>query len=107
MITDNQVQEALDWMIKNEDALAEAKAAYHDLDRFSKTIKAELMSNISSNMSVAARETEALANEEYKTHLDNLRIAEEQYLKYEYKMDHNKLICQLWQTISANKRQSV
>ena len=107
MITDNQVQEALDWMIKNEDALAEAKAAYHDLDRFSKTIKAELMSKISSNMSVAARETEALANEEYKTHLDNLRIAEEQYLKLEYKMDHNKLICQLWQTISANKRQSV
>ena len=107
MITDNQVQEALDWMIKNEDALPEAKAAYHDLDRFSKTIKAELMSKISSNMSVAARETEALANEEYKTHLDNLRIAEEQYLKYEYKMDHNKLICQLWQTISANKRQSI
>ena len=107
MITDNQVQEALDWMIKNEDALAEAKAAYHDLDRFSKTIKAELMSKISSNMSVAARETEALANEEYKTHLDNLRIAEEQYLRYEYKMDPNKLICQLWQTISANKRQSI
>ena len=107
MITDNQVQEALDWMIKNEDALAEAKAAYHDLDRFSKTIKAELMSKISSNMSVAARETEALANEEYKTHLDNLGIAEEQYLRYEYKMDHNKLICQLWQTISANKRQSI
>ena len=107
MITDNQVQEALDWMIKNEDALAEAKAAYHDLDRFSKTIKAELMSKISSNMSVAARETEALANEEYKTHLDNLRIAEEQYLKYEYNKDHNKLFCQLWQTISANKRQSI
>tara|TARA_R100001443_G_scaffold22391_2_gene34631 strand:+ start:1780 stop:2103 length:324 start_codon:yes stop_codon:yes gene_type:complete len=107
LITENQVQEALNWMIKNEDALAVAKAAYHDLDRFSKTIKAELMSKISSNMSVAARETEALANEEYKTHLDNLRIAEEQYLKLEYKMDHNKLICQLWQTISANKRQSV
>jgi len=107
MITEKQVEEALDWMIKNEDALAEAKAAYHDLDRFSKTIKAELMSKISSNMSVAARETEALANEEYKTHLDNLRIAEEQYLRYEYKMDHNKLICQLWQTISANKRQSI
>jgi len=107
MITEKQVQEALDWMIQNEDALAEAKAAYHDLDRFSKTIKAELMSNISSNMSVAARETEALANEEYKTHLRNLRIAEEEYLQYEYKMDHNKLICQLWQTISANKRQSI
>ena len=107
MITEKQVQEALDWMIQNEDALAEAKAAYHDLDRFSKTIKAELMSKISSNMSVAARETEALANEEYKTHLDNLRIAEEQYLRYEYNMDHNNLICQLWQTISANKRQSI
>ena len=107
MITENQVQEALDWMINNEDALAAAKAAYHDLDRFSKTIKAELMTKISSNMSVAARETEALANEEYKTHLENLCTAEKDYLKLEYKMDHNKLICQLWQTISANKRQSV
>ena len=107
MITESQVQEALNWMLEKEDALAEAKAAYHDLDRFSKTVKAELMSKISSNMSVSARETEALANEEYKTHLDNLRHAEEEYLKLEYKMDHNKLICQLWQTISANKRQSV
>ena len=107
MITETQVEEALEWMLENEDSLAGAKAAYHDLDRFSKTVKAELMSKISSNMSVSARETEALANEEYKTHLDNLRHAEEEYLKLEYKMDHNKLICQLWQTISANKRQSV
>ncbi len=38
MITEQQVQEALDWMIKNEDAMAVAKAAYHDLDRFSKTV---------------------------------------------------------------------
>ena len=77
MITEQQVQEALDWMLTNEDAMAVAKATYHDLDRFSKTIKAELMSKLSGNMSVSARETEALANEEYKTHLDNLRQAEE------------------------------
>ena len=76
MITEKQVQEALDWMIQNEDALAEAKAAYHDLDRFSKTIKAELMSNISSNMSVAARETEALANEKYKYSSRLLRLSQ-------------------------------
>ena len=107
MISESQVEEALEWMIKKEDALAVAKATYHDLDRYSKTIKAELMSKISSNMSVAARETEALANEEYKTHLDNLRHAEEIYLKLEYGMDHKKLVCQLWQTISANKRQSI
>ena len=107
MITESQVQEALNWMLENEDSLAVAKASYHDLDRYSKTIKAELMSKISSNMSVAARETEALANEEYKTHLDNLRHAEEIYLKLEYGMDHKKLVCQLWQTISANKRQSI
>jgi hypothetical protein len=107
MITEQQVQEALDWMLTNEDAMAVAKATYHDLDRFSKTIKAELMSKLSGNMSVSSRETEALANEEYKTHLDNLRQAEETYLKFEYKMDHNKMICQLWQTISANKRQSI
>ena len=107
MITEQQVQEALDWMIANEDAIAVAKAAYHDLDRFSKSLKAKLMAKESSNMSVSAREIEALSNEEFLTHLDNLRIAEERYLKYEYKMDHSKMICQLWQTISANKRQSV
>ena len=39
--------------------------------------------------------------------LSALREAEQRYLQLEYKMDHNKLICQLWQTISANKRQSV
>ena len=38
MITESQVQEALNWMLEKEDALAEAKAAYHDLDRFSKTV---------------------------------------------------------------------
>ena len=107
MIDEAQVQEALNFMVENDDNMAVAKAAYHDLDRFSKTVKAELMSKLSGNMSVSARETEALANEEYKTHLDNLREAEERYLKYEYKMDHSKMICQLWQTISANKRQSI
>ena len=107
MITEQQVQSALDWMITNEDDMAKAKADYHDLDRFSKTIKAELMSQVSSNMSVSAREIEALAHQKYITHLSALRDAEQIYLQYEYKMDHNKMICQLWQTISANKRQSV
>ena len=32
MITESQVEEALEWMIKKEDALAVAKATYHDLD---------------------------------------------------------------------------
>jgi len=107
MITEQQVQSALDWMITNEDDMAKAKADYHDLDRFSKTIKAELMSQVRSNMSVSAREIEALAHQKYITHLSALRAAEQRYLQLEYKMDHNKLICQLWQTISANKRQSV
>jgi hypothetical protein len=66
-----------------------------------------LMSQVSNNMSVSAREIEALANQRYITHLSALREAEQRYLQLEYKMDHNKLICQLWQTISANKRQSV
>jgi len=107
MITESQVQEALNWMLNNEDGLAKAKSDYHHIDRFSKTFKAELMSKETSNMSEAARERLALANKEYKTHLEGLRDAEKAYLKLEYKMDHNKLICQLWQTISANKRQSI
>ena len=49
----------------------------------------------------------ALADEDYITHLKGLREAEKQYLQLEYKMDQQKLICQLWQTVSANRRQSV
>ena len=106
-LSEKSVEEALDWMTKNDDKLAEKKSDYHHLDRFSKTLKAQLMNNESSNMSVSAREQLALANEHYLTHLDGLREAEKQYLELEYKMDQKKLICQLWQTVSANRRQSV
>ena len=106
-LSEKSVEEALDWMTKNDDKLAEKNSDYHHLDRFSKTLKAQLMNNESSNMSVSAREQLALANEHYLTHLDGLREAEKQYLELEYKMDQKKLICQLWQTVSANRRQSV
>ncbi len=58
-------------------------------------------------MSVSAREQLALANEAFLTHLDGLNEAEREYLALEYKMEQKKLICQLWQTFSANRRQSV
>jgi hypothetical protein len=84
MITEQQVQSALDWMITNEDDMAKAKADYHDLDRFSKTIKAELMLQVSSNMSVSAREIEALAHLKYISHLSAFRAAVQRYLQLEY-----------------------
>ena len=101
------VEDALQWMTENDEKLAEKKSNYHHLDRFSKTLKAQLMAKESSNMSVSAREQLALANEAFLTHLDGLNEAEREYLALEYKMEQKKLICQLWQTFSANRRQSV
>ena len=106
-LNEKSVEDALQWMTENDDRLAESKSDYHHLDRFSKTLKAQLMAKESSNMSVSAREQLALANEEFITHLDGLREAEKNYLALEYKMDQKKLICQLWKTFSANRRQSV
>ena len=114
-LNEKSVEDALEWMVKNEDDLAQAKAAYHDLDRFTKTIKAKLMFEMNElsiglgrgSLSISARASDALANPQYINHLSNLRTAEEEYLKLEYKLEHNKLICQLWQTFSANRRQSV
>ena len=106
-LSEKSVEKALQWMTKNDEILAKSKSDYHHLDRFSKTLKAQLMAKQSSNMSVSAREQLALADEDYITHLKGLREAEKQYLQLEYKMDQQKLICQLWQTVSANRRQSV
>ena len=104
---EKSVEDALQWMTENDEKLAEKKSNYHHLDRFSKTLKAQLMAKESSNMSVSAREQLALANEAFLTHLDGLNEAEREYLALEYKMEQKKLICQLWQTFSANRRQSV
>ena len=75
-LNEKSVEDALQWMTENDDRLAESKSDYHHLDRFSKTLKAQLMAKESSNMSVSAREQLALANEEFITHLDGLREAE-------------------------------
>jgi|TARA_E500000318_G_scaffold111716_1_gene131373 hypothetical protein len=106
-LNEKSVEDALQWMTENDEKLAEKKSNYHHLDRFSKTLKAQLMAKESSNMSVSAREQLALANEAFLTHLDGLNEAEREYLALEYKMEQKKLICQLWQTFSANRRQSV
>ena len=106
-LNEKSVEDALEWMTENDEKLAEKKSNYHHLDRFSKTLKAQLMAKESSNMSVSAREQLALAIEAFITHLDGLNEAEREYLALEYKMDQKKLICQLWQTFSANRRQSV
>ena len=107
VLNEKSVEDALQWMTENDEKLAEKKSNYHHLDRFSKTLKAQLMAKESSNMSVSAREQLALANEAFLTHLDGLNEAEREYLALEYKMEQKKLICQLWQTFSANRRQSV
>ena len=106
-LNEKSVEDALQWMTENDEKLAEKKSNYQHLDRFSKTLKAQLMAKESSNMSVSAREQLALANEAFLTHLDGLNEAEREYLALEYKMEQKKLICQLWQTFSANRRQSV
>ena len=106
-LNEKSVEDALQWMTENDEKLAEKKSNYHHLDRFSKTLKAQLMAKESSNMSVSAREQLALANEAFLTHLDGLNEAEREYLALEYKMEQKKLICQLWQTYSANRRQRV
>ena len=79
-LNEKSVEDALQWMTENDEKLAEKKSNYHHLDRFSKTLKAQLMAKESSNMSVSAREQLALANEAFLTHLDGLNEAEREYL---------------------------
>lgn len=104
MINEEELNKAMQWLVSSADKAAQANANRQYLDAFSKTIKAEIMSEHISEP-VNAQERNAYADPRYKTHLEGLKAAiyEDERYRWLAKTAHAKI--EVWRTMQANLRQ--
>lgn len=103
MITEDDVNRALEWLVANADKAAEARATRQYLEDFSRSIKAEIMSEHISEP-VNAQERFAYSDTRYKTHLDGLRVAIKEDEKFRWLKDTALAKIEAWRTQQANLR---
>lgn len=103
MITDEQVEAALDWMRDNADAAAEARAHRIYLTEYRKSLKAMIMTEYNSE-SIGAQEREAYSDKRYLDHLKGLKEAVARDEKMQWLMEVAKARLEAWRTMNANKR---
>lgn len=103
MISENDVEKAVDYLRSNALEAAQARANVRYLDAFLKTQKAslKLASNASSN---AAAEDEALASPQYRDALQGYKEAVEKDALHMFKREAAIAMIDAWRSQSANAR---
>jgi hypothetical protein len=103
MITDQQAENALDYLRTNASKAAKAKAERVYLEEYRKTVKSnEMQKHLEKPL--AAQEREAYASEEYKAHLDAMREAIEKDEYNRWGMVAAQATLDAWRTENANRR---
>ncbi len=95
--------EAIDFMIKNAEAYAKAKANVTYLEQFRKSKKALLFNNSIGN-TVADRENYAYSHQEYLAVLDGLREAVEEAERLRWMLVAAQARIDDWRTQEASNR---
>ncbi len=103
MITEEEVDKALEWLVSNADKAAEARAMRQYLEDFSRTIKAEIMSE-HIDEPVNAQERHAYADGRYKTHLEGLRIAIKNDERFKWYKEAALAKIDVWRSMESTKR---
>ena len=103
MINEEEVNKALEWLVANADKAAEARANRQYLEDFSRTIKAEIMSEHITE-AVNAQERFAYSDSRYKVHLEGLREAIKLDERYRWLKDAAIAKLDCWRTQQANLR---
>ncbi len=103
MITEEEVNKALEWLVSNADKAAEARAHRQYLEDFSRTIKAEIMSE-HIDEPVNAQERHAYADGRFKTHLEGLKAAIKEDERFRWLKDTAIAKLDCWRTQQANLR---
>ena len=96
--------DAIDFIFKNAPAYAKAKGELAELEVYRHSCIA-LKAKESTASSVAAKEMEALASEDYQQICKAIGIATEQAELLKWQLEAAKMRFQAWQTESANNRQ--
>ena len=69
MITDEQVQSALDWLEKTIDARAEYEVAFKSYDELKAKVISDITNELSDNMSEVKKKSEATSHPNYEEYL--------------------------------------
>jgi len=103
MITDDEIERALDYMRDNADDCARWKAERVYVTEYRKTIKAELMKESNAKTAVD-REEYAYAHDRYKEHLEAIKQAVYQDEKHRFLVLAAQAKIDAWRTMNANQR---
>ena len=103
MISDEDVEKAIDYLRDNAEAAAKARAERIYMDEFRKSLKALIMKE-HIDATVSAQEREAYADPRYQTHLEALRQAVYRDEKARFMRVAAEAKIEAWRTSSANRR---
>lgn len=103
MITEEQVDKAVNFIHQNAKKAAQAKADREYLDDFTKHLESRLARD-SGESSVSGREMMARASDEYLGHLKDLRSAIEKDEEYKNLYKAAEIIFDKWRTEQSNQR---
>ncbi len=103
---DNAPHAAVDYILKNREAYAQAKAKRIYLEEFRKSKKALMMKDaLTRGIEAAnAQEREAYAHPEYIALLEGLALAIEQEETIKWGMEAARMRCDIWRTEQASER---
>ena len=103
MITDDDIEKAIDYLRDNATAAAQSRANRIYMDEFRKSLKALIMKE-HVDLQVSAQEREAYADSRMLKHLDALRHATHQYEKHRFTREAQLAKIEAWRTYHANLR---
>ena len=103
LVSDTDVERALDWLRDNAGEIGEAKRRAVKADHMLKHIRALAMKH-SGEQSAAAQEREALASVEYLTAIDDTAKAAGEYETMKALREAAALKIETWRSASANYR---
>ena len=103
MITERDIEHSFDWLNKNAEPAAKARADRLYLEEFRKTLKAEIMAE-HANLKIGEQEREAYADSRYKAHLLGYQeaVKRDEWFRW-WKGAHEAKI-EAWRTMESSRR---
>ncbi len=103
MISNDEVEKAVDYLSRNAREAAQARADRIYMDEFKKVLKAQIMSEHNA-LAVNAREQYAYADPRYLKHLEAMRDAVFQDERHRFLREAASATLEAWRTQSATER---
>ena len=103
MISDEQIEAAVDYLRDSAEACAKKRAERLYLEDFTRSLKAEIMSQHLAE-ALGAQERYAYSDLRYRNHLEALKLAIWEDEKGRFLRDAAETKIRAWQTMSSNQR---